>query len=48
MFYAGATFVTKGHSFRAYDWQAATGAVDRMLAGYDMGGETPAQREAAE
>jgi 4-hydroxyphenylacetate 3-monooxygenase len=26
MFYAGATFVTKGHAFRCYDWQAADSA----------------------
>jgi 4-hydroxyphenylacetate 3-monooxygenase len=42
MFYAGATFVTKGHCFRTYDWQAATGAVDRMLASYGLDGEAPA------
>ena len=34
MFYAGATFVTKGHSFRRYDWDAATELVDRVLASY--------------
>ena len=39
MFYAGATFVTSGHSFRTYDWSSATGLVDEMLAGYDTGGE---------
>lgn len=39
MFYAGATFVTRGHSFRTYDWSSATGLVDEMLAGYDTGGE---------
>jgi 4-hydroxyphenylacetate 3-monooxygenase len=39
MFYSGATFVTKGHSFRTYDWSRATGLVDRMLAGYDHNGE---------
>ena len=39
MFYAGATFVTKGHSFRTYDWNRATGLVDDMLAGYDRSGE---------
>jgi 4-hydroxyphenylacetate 3-monooxygenase len=39
MFYAGATFVTKGHSFRTYDWDAAAELVDHMLAGYDMNGE---------
>jgi 4-hydroxyphenylacetate 3-monooxygenase len=42
MFYAGATFVTKGHCFRTYDWQAAIGAVDRMLASYGLDGEAPA------
>ncbi len=34
MFYAGAQFVTRGHSFRTYDWAGATGLVDRLLAGY--------------
>ena len=34
MFYAGATFVTKGHSFRHYDWDAATDLVDRVLSSY--------------
>ena len=36
MFYAGATFVTKGHSYRTYDWSRATDMVDRMLSGYDL------------
>jgi 4-hydroxyphenylacetate 3-monooxygenase len=36
MFYAGATFVTKAHSFRTYDWDRATGLVDAMLSGYDL------------
>ena len=35
MFYAGATFVTKGHSFRRYDWDAATDLVDDVLTGYE-------------
>ena len=39
MFYAGASFVTRGHSFRTYDWSRATGLVDEMLAGYDRTGE---------
>lgn len=34
MFYAGAGFVTKGHSLRTYNWAAATGMVERMLASY--------------
>ena len=36
MFYAGATFVTKGHSFRTYDWSSATTLVDRVLDGYQL------------
>jgi 4-hydroxyphenylacetate 3-monooxygenase len=36
MFYAGATFVTKGHSFRTYDWAAADRLVEQMLASYDI------------
>jgi len=36
MFYAGATFVTKGHSFRTYDWEAASALVEGMLGTYDL------------
>ena len=39
MFYAGASFVTKGHSFRTYDWGTAEGLVQRMLDGYDLSDE---------
>jgi 4-hydroxyphenylacetate 3-monooxygenase len=35
MFYAGARFVTTGHSYRTFDWNAARGMVDRLLSGYD-------------
>jgi len=38
MFYAGAPFVTKAHSFRTYDWARATGMLDRLLASYDLDG----------
>ncbi len=31
MFYAGARFVSCGHSFRTYDWAAADGLVTRLL-----------------
>ena len=31
MFYALATFVTKNHSFRTFDWDRCTQMVDRML-----------------
>ena len=44
MFYAGATFVTKGHSFRTYDWSAATDLVDRMLSSYRARGRASAGR----
>lgn len=39
MFYAGATFVTKNHSFRTFDWDGATGLVDRMLDSYSLEAE---------
>jgi 4-hydroxyphenylacetate 3-monooxygenase len=32
-FYAGAQFVTRGHSFRTYDWGSATALVDGALDG---------------
>jgi 4-hydroxyphenylacetate 3-monooxygenase len=35
MFYAGARFVTCGHSFRTYDWASADALVAKMLAGGD-------------
>lgn len=34
MFYAGAGFVTRGHSFRTYDWGSATAMIDEVLASY--------------
>jgi 4-hydroxyphenylacetate 3-monooxygenase len=43
MFYAGATFVTKGHAFRSYDWKAATALLDRMLSSYDLSDEVASQ-----
>jgi 4-hydroxyphenylacetate 3-monooxygenase len=39
MFYAGARFVTTGHSYRTYDWGGATGAIDNLLATYDLADE---------
>ena len=35
MFYAGAQFVTRGHSFRTYDWAGAERLLDLMLEGND-------------
>ncbi len=40
MFYAGAGFVTRGHSFRTYDWAGATAMVDHILATYPQPGQT--------
>jgi 4-hydroxyphenylacetate 3-monooxygenase len=39
MFYAGAGFVTRNHSFRTYDWGRSEAMVDAMLDGYDLDGE---------
>ena len=36
MFYAGATFVTKNHSYRTYDWDHGKGLVDRILDSYNL------------
>jgi 4-hydroxyphenylacetate 3-monooxygenase len=36
MFYAGASFVTKGHSFRTFDWKRSSEMVDRFMSGYDL------------
>ncbi len=34
MFYAGANMVTRGHAFRTWDWDRATGMVDRFMSTY--------------
>jgi len=48
MFYAGANFVTKAHSFRTYDWDAAASLLDRMLDSYHLADElAPQQAEVA-
>ncbi len=36
MFYAGARFVTAGHSFRTFDWNGATGLLEALLSSYDL------------
>ena len=38
MFYAGARFVTTGHSYRTFDWADATGMVDRLMSSYQLAG----------
>ena len=39
MFYAGATFVTKGHSFRTYDWKGAEALVEGIINSYSLDDE---------
>lgn len=48
MFYAGATFVTKNHAFRTFDWDGSTGLVDRMLDSYGLDAELARLQTAAE
>jgi 4-hydroxyphenylacetate 3-monooxygenase len=36
MFYSGANMVTRGHSYRAYDWSKAVGLVESFMSGYGL------------
>ena len=47
MFYAGAQFVTRGHSLRTYDWDRATALVSTITDRYDLNGPGGNGREAA-
>jgi 4-hydroxyphenylacetate 3-monooxygenase len=47
MFYAGATFVTKGHSFRTFEWDRCTQLVDYMLDSYSLEDELSPKEQAA-
>ena len=44
LFYAGASFVTKGHAYRTYDWQRASHLVDSMLGSYSLNQELSTPR----
>jgi 4-hydroxyphenylacetate 3-monooxygenase len=46
MFYSGATFVTKGHSYRTYDWAGADRLVQNMLDSYDLNGASTSSEAA--
>lgn len=48
MFYAGASFVTKNHSFRTFDWDSSAAMVDRVLDSYSLDDELAAIKAAAE
>jgi 4-hydroxyphenylacetate 3-monooxygenase len=43
MFYAGAQFVTRGHSFRTFDWAGAVALVDHLLSTYDLADDLSAR-----
>ncbi len=47
MFYAGATFVTKAHSYRTYDWASANKLVQGILESYDLAGDLSRENKAA-
>jgi 4-hydroxyphenylacetate 3-monooxygenase len=36
MFYAGAQFVTRGHSYRTYDWDRAAAMATQIMNSYDL------------
>lgn len=42
MFYAGAQFVTAGHSFRTYGWKSSDGLVDKLLSSFALDDERAA------
>lgn len=48
IFYAGAMFVTKNHSFRTYDWDGANTLVRHCLDSYSLEDELARSRHAAE
>ena len=49
MFYAGAQFVVRGHSFRTYDWDGSKKLVSTIMDRYDLAGSLSGeQRSAAE
>jgi len=48
MFYAGASFVTRGHSYRTFDWAKCTGMVDGLMASYPTPRQPASKIAAAE
>jgi 4-hydroxyphenylacetate 3-monooxygenase len=47
MFFAGATFVTKGHAFRTFDWKGAAALLDDMLSSYKLSDELTSKQSPA-
>jgi 4-hydroxyphenylacetate 3-monooxygenase len=48
MFYSGPTFVTRGNSFRFFDWDMVKGLVEDFMESYDLPGQKPKLSSAAE
>jgi 4-hydroxyphenylacetate 3-monooxygenase len=48
MFYAGASFVTRGHSYRTFDWAKCKGMVDGLMASYPTPGQSAGKAAGAE
>ena len=48
MFYAGASFVARGHSYRTFDWAKCKGMVDGLMASYPTPGQPVGNTAAAE
>jgi 4-hydroxyphenylacetate 3-monooxygenase len=48
MFYAGASFVTRGHSYRTFDWAKCTSMVDGLMASYPTPGQPVTKTAAAD
>lgn len=48
MFYSGASHVTSANAYRTFDWDQATGMVDRLEASYDLAPPAPPLRAAGE
>ncbi|WP_206020404.1 4-hydroxyphenylacetate 3-hydroxylase family protein [Rhodovarius crocodyli] len=43
MFYAGGQYVTRGHSYRTYDWKGADALGQRLMDGYGLEVKAPGQ-----
>jgi 4-hydroxyphenylacetate 3-monooxygenase len=48
MFYSGPTFVTRGNSFRFFDWDMVKGLVEDFMESYDLPSQKPKLSSAAE
>jgi 4-hydroxyphenylacetate 3-monooxygenase len=47
MFYAGAQYVTRGHSFRTYDWTRSSGIAGNIMGQYKLADSIAPAEQAA-